>query len=332
VERDAASNAITKRYFAQGVQLNGQGLYYALDNLGSVRELINSSGAVTTHFDYDPYGVRRVLAGSVNSDFGFAGLFHESSSGLDLALYRSYDARRRRWLNRDPMGDGAGLNLYTYAANNPFTLLDPSGLWSWDSAWGFGASVGEGIVAGAVTAFVGAGVAAITPAWAAGTVAAGATLAAGYGLLNLARAIRSAWTGCENGRALDDYERGERLGQSFLGVATAGIFLRTLNAFNGASRDLFNLRTKGFFARLAADSQANTVASSVYNSGRAVTWRDWAIFRPRSWFAKGDDATYRATVKTGGTLLGRLGAIFFFGGSQSGNDPASLGRPSRVAY
>ena len=37
------------------------------------------------------------------------------------------DPRAGRWLNRDPLGEAAGLNMYAYVGNNPINLNDPSG-------------------------------------------------------------------------------------------------------------------------------------------------------------------------------------------------------------
>ncbi|MFZ1074594.1 MAG: RHS repeat-associated core domain-containing protein [Verrucomicrobiia bacterium] len=35
---------------------------------------------------------------------------------------------RHEWLNRDPLGEAGGINLYDYVANNPINLFDPLGL------------------------------------------------------------------------------------------------------------------------------------------------------------------------------------------------------------
>ena len=39
-----------------------------------------------------------------------------------------YDASLGRWLNRDPLGESAGPNLYTFVENNPVRFIDPYGL------------------------------------------------------------------------------------------------------------------------------------------------------------------------------------------------------------
>lgn len=137
LETDALNhNAVTKRYFSEGVIQNGIPLYYAIDKLGSIRELVDTAGVVQARYDYDPYGVRSRLMGAQDSDLGFAGLFHESQSGLDLAEFRAYDAPFRRWLNRDPIVEFGGVNLYAYSGNNPQNLTDPSGLSpGWSDVW-----------------------------------------------------------------------------------------------------------------------------------------------------------------------------------------------------
>jgi RHS repeat-associated protein len=115
LETDAGNgNAITKRYFSEGVQVGAASLYYTQDRLQSVGELVDQSSALQASYEYDPYGVRSQLSGTLQSDFAFAGLFHESQSGLDLARYRAYAAPTGRWLSRDPLGETAGVNLYRY--------------------------------------------------------------------------------------------------------------------------------------------------------------------------------------------------------------------------
>jgi RHS repeat-associated protein len=125
-ERDG-SNAVTKRYCPQGVKVGTTNYYYTKDHLGSIREITDSSGAIQARYDYDPYGRRTKLTGSLDADFGFTGHYHQSS-GLSLALYRAYDADLGRWVNRDPVGEYGGLNLYGYVRNNPLNWVDPFGL------------------------------------------------------------------------------------------------------------------------------------------------------------------------------------------------------------
>lgn len=129
-ERDGNNNVL-KRFYAEGVMdyiPNAGPYFYMFDHLGSVRELTDSSGTIRARYDYDPYGRRTKLSGDMEADFGFTGHYYHATSGLHLAPYRAYDADLGRWLNRDPIAEAGGLNLYGYAANNPVNHVDPLGL------------------------------------------------------------------------------------------------------------------------------------------------------------------------------------------------------------
>jgi RHS repeat-associated protein len=131
---------VTKRYFAEGMQrlgavfVNGQWVtqmipyYFTRDHLGSVREVTDATGALSTRYDYDPFGKPTWLTTGVDSDFGFTGHFRHRVSGLYLPLNRTYDPIHGRWTSRDPLGEIGGLNLYNYVSNSPIDLFDPVGL------------------------------------------------------------------------------------------------------------------------------------------------------------------------------------------------------------
>jgi uncharacterized protein RhaS with RHS repeats len=41
--------------------------------------------------------------------------------------FRFYDPNLQRWLNRDPLAERGGINLYTMVGNNPITQIDAEG-------------------------------------------------------------------------------------------------------------------------------------------------------------------------------------------------------------
>ncbi|MGH8094998.1 MAG: RHS repeat-associated core domain-containing protein [Chthoniobacterales bacterium] len=131
-ERDSTGANVTKRFFVEGEQRIGGSdagnYYYSRDHLGSIREVTDSSGALKAQYDYDAWGNSVVVNGSMNVDFGFTGHYSHQPSGLNLSLYRAYNATLGRWLSRDPIGENGGLNLYDYVFNNPINLWDPLGL------------------------------------------------------------------------------------------------------------------------------------------------------------------------------------------------------------
>lgn len=133
-ERDAAG-AVTKRYFPQGMKVESgpaAGTYsYTRDHLGSVRELTDVNNDVRAHYNYDPFGNPTKLAGDIQADFGFAGMFWSAEVNLNVTHFRAYDPGLGRWLSRDPLQNGEveeGPNLYAYVQNDPVNRTDPLGL------------------------------------------------------------------------------------------------------------------------------------------------------------------------------------------------------------
>lgn len=134
-EEHDANDTVTKRYYSRGMQVisgtNAVNYFSTADHLGSIRELTNSSGAVQTRYDYDPYGRRTTarVSGTDNTDadFGFTGHYYHAPSGLALTLYRAYDPDAARWLSRDPIMEKGGINLYNYAVSNPVKNIDRYG-------------------------------------------------------------------------------------------------------------------------------------------------------------------------------------------------------------
>ena len=76
----------------------------------------------------DAFSTRAPQVNIVPADFAYAGLFYHQRSGLYFAVNRNYDSGLKRWLNRDPIGEQGGINLYGYVANRPTIATDASGL------------------------------------------------------------------------------------------------------------------------------------------------------------------------------------------------------------
>jgi RHS repeat-associated protein len=127
-QRDRTGGSVTKRFFAQGEQISATNYYFTRDHLGSVREMVDSAGVIKMRYDYDPYGRQTKLSGTMDADFGYAGMFVHWPSGLNLTFYRAYSPDLGRWLSRDPLAEAAGLNLYAYVGNSPTKLIDVLGL------------------------------------------------------------------------------------------------------------------------------------------------------------------------------------------------------------
>ena len=123
------SSTITAQYFSLGETISGTSYYYTKEeHPGSIREITNGAGTIQAQYSYDPYGQVTKIAGTgAVSDFQYAGYYYHAPSGLCLTLNRAYNANLGRWINRDPIQEAGGINLYAYVANSPLVLSDPNG-------------------------------------------------------------------------------------------------------------------------------------------------------------------------------------------------------------
>ena len=79
-------------------------------------------------YDYTPYGAVARSNGSTPTDYQYARLFAHPTSGLNLSATRAQDGVTGRWLNRDPIRELGGVNLYAYVAARPTIRTDHKGL------------------------------------------------------------------------------------------------------------------------------------------------------------------------------------------------------------
>lgn len=114
----------------------GETLWALADHLGSVRDIVDDTGAVENHIVYDAYGnVVSETAAAVDFIYGFTGRERDEESGLNFHRARYLDPATGKWLSHDPIGFAAGdANLYRYVGNGPMNARDPSGLIA-DTAW-----------------------------------------------------------------------------------------------------------------------------------------------------------------------------------------------------
>jgi RHS repeat-associated protein len=107
----------------------GRHVFYHADGNGNVTALIDSAQTVVAAYRYNPYGQ---LLGSSGSLAGVNTLRFSSkpwfqSEGLYYYGYRFYDPNLQRWINRDPIHEEGGVNLYGFVSNDSVNLIDPTG-------------------------------------------------------------------------------------------------------------------------------------------------------------------------------------------------------------
>ena len=103
--------------------------WYLADRLGTVRDVVNNTGAVIDHVDYGAYGTPTETNPGAGDRFKFAGLEYDPATGLTLAVHRVLLSPAGIWTSLDPWGFGGGdPNLYRYVNNGPSNSTDPYGL------------------------------------------------------------------------------------------------------------------------------------------------------------------------------------------------------------
>ena len=106
--------------------------YHIKDHLGSVRAIVNASGAVTERNDYHPYGARHGNSSLTKTDgnrWRFSGKEEfDDAFGLPQSDFgaRFYD--RTSWTTIDPLAEKYySLSPYNYCAGNPIIFVDRDG-------------------------------------------------------------------------------------------------------------------------------------------------------------------------------------------------------------
>jgi len=115
---------------------NAQTVYYGYDGNGNVNTLVDTSGNTVGYYDYDPFGNLLAETGAW-ADYNpvrFSTKTHETAGsyggrGLGLLYYgaRFYSPEKGRWINRDPLGEAGGRNLYGFCHNDGINCADADG-------------------------------------------------------------------------------------------------------------------------------------------------------------------------------------------------------------
>jgi len=101
------------------------------DGNGNVGQMVNGFNDLTVAvYEYDPFGNLVTSTGSFANmnPYKFSTKYLDAETGLYYYGYRFYHAEAGRWVNRDPIRERGGINLYAYVENDPVNRWDLLGL------------------------------------------------------------------------------------------------------------------------------------------------------------------------------------------------------------
>jgi RHS repeat-associated protein len=107
--------------------------HYGYNQVGHTVLTLSASASVTSWRQYEAFG--NSAGGSSGTPTNRLANTREkdAASGLYNHGFRYYDPLAGRYVSRDPIGYGDGMNLYQYVGGNPVNGFDPVGLWEEDA-------------------------------------------------------------------------------------------------------------------------------------------------------------------------------------------------------
>lgn len=125
------------------------------DSNGNVSALCDlAASRVAATYDYGPFGDLVTADGPAAhaNPFRFSTKYADTETGLFYYGYRFYNPNTGRWLNRDPLGEAGGANLYGFIGNEPIANSDYVGLvlvaidGTGSKEWVFGKNAGSHVL------------------------------------------------------------------------------------------------------------------------------------------------------------------------------------------
>ena len=128
--------------------VQGASLYcYGMDFNKNVTEVFDAQGTIAAAYDYSPYGQAASTEDLVQL-VQWPGEMHDEEPALVYYNYRYYNPKDGRWINRDPIAEQGGWNLYAFLGNSTQDKFDMFGLQALDS---LSNTVIQGLAAGKIS-------------------------------------------------------------------------------------------------------------------------------------------------------------------------------------
>jgi len=117
--------------------------YFQTDHHGSVIAIVSNGGnELEGPYTYDSYGncfTTGAACSTSGTPYRFTGMRLDPETGLYYDRARYYSSALGRFMQTDPVGYDADLNLYAYVENKPTSDVDPTG------ETGLGCAIGAGV-------------------------------------------------------------------------------------------------------------------------------------------------------------------------------------------
>ena len=112
--------------------------FFGYDGNGNVALLSDAQGNSVGRYRYDGFGNALEVSGSsaIENEHRFSTKELHAPSGLYYYGFRFYSPTLGRWINRDPIREVGGVNLYQMTGNNPINFVDLRGLAERPKSWG----------------------------------------------------------------------------------------------------------------------------------------------------------------------------------------------------
>ena len=104
--------------------------FFGYDGSGNVTLLTDANGDDVGRYRYDAFGNTLEASGAraAENPYRFSTKELHAQSGLYDYGYRFYSAGLGRWINRDPIREAGGVNLYAMVGNDSVNFVDSDGL------------------------------------------------------------------------------------------------------------------------------------------------------------------------------------------------------------
>lgn len=115
--------------------VDGQFYIPCYDHNGNIVCYVSETGNIAAQYLYDPYGNVIDECGAQRDAFafGFSTKYRDRETNMLAYQRRFYRPDLGRWLNRDPIEEAGGENLYAFCGNNSILFADMLGLSFWDN-------------------------------------------------------------------------------------------------------------------------------------------------------------------------------------------------------